>query len=50
MMLLVAGDAEPTVDLTPDEEAAVMASKAAATRNEFASDEQIQMTWAKHGL
>lgn len=43
-------DDEPPVSLTPDEQAAVAASKAAASRGEFATDDQVQAVWAKHGL
>ena len=35
---------------TPEEDAAVAASKAAAARGEFATDEQVRAVWAKHGL
>lgn len=38
------------VTLSADERAAVAASKAAAARGEFATDEQVWATWAKHGL
>jgi CubicO group peptidase (beta-lactamase class C family) len=33
-----------------DERAAIATSKAAAARGEFATDEQVRTTWAKHGL
>lgn len=36
--------------LSPEEHAAVVASKAAAARGEFATDEQVRAAWAKHGL
>jgi hypothetical protein len=51
-MLALAGseiDGQP-VPLSPDERAAIALSKAAAARGEFASDEQVRATWAKHGL
>ncbi len=32
------------------EQAAIAASKAAAARGEFATDEQVRAVWAKHGL
>jgi len=38
------------VPLTHEEQAAVAASKAAAARGEFATDEQVRAAWAKHGL
>jgi len=52
VVLRLAGEAdeEPPVALAPDERAAVAASKTAAARGEFATDEQVRATWAKHGL
>ena len=51
VVLQLAGtDDEPAVPLTPEEQAAVAASKAAAARGEFATDEQVRAVWAKHGL
>jgi len=50
MLRLTGADDEPPVALTADERSAIAASKAAATRGEFASDEQVRNTWAKHGL
>jgi hypothetical protein len=50
ILRLTGADDEPQVALSPDERAAVAASKAAAARGEFASDEQVRATWAKHGL
>jgi hypothetical protein len=38
------------VPLTPDEQAAIASSKAAAARGEYATDEQVRAVWAKHGL
>lgn len=49
VLRLARDDAEP-VALLPDERAAILASKAAAARGEFATDEQVRATWAKHGL
>jgi len=49
LRLTGAGD-EPPVPLTPDEQAAITASKAAAGRGEFATDEQVRAVWTKHGL
>ncbi len=43
--------AEPTpYELTPEEEADIVASDRAAARGEFATDEQMRAIWAKHGL
>jgi hypothetical protein len=50
MLRLTGTDDEPPVTLSADERAAITASKAAAARGEFASDEQVRTTWAKHGL
>jgi hypothetical protein len=50
MLRLTGTDNEPPVALSTDERAAITASKAAAARGEFASDEQVRATWAKHGL
>jgi hypothetical protein len=47
---LTGTDSEPPVPLTPEEQAAIAASKAAAARGEFATDEQVRAVWAKHGL
>jgi hypothetical protein len=49
VLQLARDDGEP-VTLTHDERAAIAASKAAASRGEFASDEQVRAAWAKHGL
>lgn len=51
VVLLLAGmNDEPPLALSPDERAAIAASKAAAARGEFATDDQVRATWAKHGL
>jgi hypothetical protein len=50
VLRLAGADDEPPVSLTPDEQAAVAVSKAAAARGEFATDEQVRAVWAKHGL
>ena len=51
MVLHLAGaDEEPPVPLTLEEEAAIAASKAAAARGDFATDEEVRAAWAKHGL
>jgi hypothetical protein len=51
-MLALAGheiDGQP-VPLSAEERAAINLSKAAAARGEFATEEQVRATWAKHGL
>jgi len=49
LLQLTRDDAEP-VALSPDERVAISRSKDAAARGEFATDEQVRATWAKHGL
>ena len=50
VLRLTGADDELPLPLTPDERAAIAASKAAAARGEFATDEQVRAVWAKHGL
>lgn len=50
MVLQLAGDAQPVMELTPEEEAAAMRSREAAARGEFATDGQMRAIWAKHAL
>ena len=50
VLRLTGADDEPPVRLTSEEQTAIAASKAAAARREFASDEQVRAAWAKHGL
>jgi hypothetical protein len=51
VVLQLAGTEETDrVVLSADERAAIAISKAAAARGEFATDEQVRATWAKHGL
>ena len=50
VLRLIGTDGEPPVALSVDERAAIAASNSAAARSEFASDEQVRATWAKHGL
>jgi len=40
---LTGADDEPPVPLTPEEQAAIAASKAAAARGEFATDEEVRV-------
>jgi hypothetical protein len=49
LLQLAGSDTEP-VALSPEEREAIAASKAAAARGEFATDEEVRATWAKHGL
>lgn len=50
VLRLTGSDDEAPVSLTPEEQAAIAASKAAAARGEFATDEEVSAVWAKHGL
>jgi hypothetical protein len=50
VLRLTGVDDEAPAPLTPEEQAAIAASKAAAARGEFATDEQLRAVWAKHGL
>jgi hypothetical protein len=50
VLRLSGADDEPPVSLTPEEQATITASKAAAARGEFATDEQVRTVWAKHAL
>jgi predicted transcriptional regulator len=51
VVLQLAGSEEVApIALSADERAAIAASKAAAARGEFATDEQVRAIWAKHGL
>lgn len=44
-----ASDEEP-LSLTDQEQAAIAVSKAAAARDDFATDEEVRAVWTKHGL
>jgi hypothetical protein len=50
ILQLAGGEEAAPVVLSTDERAAIATSKAAAARGEFATDEQVRTTWAKHGL
>jgi hypothetical protein len=50
LLRLVGADDEGPIPLTPVEEAAIRASKAAAARGDFATDDEVRAVWAKHGL
>lgn len=49
-MLALAGKGTEPLPLTPEEQAAIARSKAAAGRGEFASEQQVRDVWDKHGL
>ena len=48
VLRLAGSDDETPAPLSPDERAAIAASKAAAARGEFASDDQVRAVWSKH--
>jgi hypothetical protein len=50
VLRLAGSDEGPPVMLSVEERAAIAASKSAAARGEFASDEQVRAAWAKQGL
>jgi hypothetical protein len=50
VLMLAEADDSPVVKLSDDERAAIATSKDAVARGEFATDEQVRATWAKHGL
>jgi hypothetical protein len=50
LQLAGADDDVSPVTLSSDERAAIAASKAAAARGEFATDQQVRAVWSKHGL
>jgi hypothetical protein len=50
VLRLVGADEGAPVALAPEERTAIAASKAAASRGEFATDEEVRAVWAKHGL
>jgi hypothetical protein len=50
VLRLTGADDTLVAALSPEERAAIAASKAAAARGKFATEEQIRAVWAKHGL
>ena len=50
VIMAMAGNEPPVIQLTAEEEASLDKSLAQAERGEFASDEQVRAIWAKHGL
>ena len=50
VIIQLVGSDVAAVSLSFEEREALARSKAAAARGEFASDEQVQAVWAKHGL
>jgi hypothetical protein len=50
LLLQLAGEEQPVIQLTAEEEASFEESLAQAARGEFATDEEVRAVWAKHGL
>lgn len=50
VILMLAQEEAAPVPLSAEERNAIAASKAAAARGEFATDEQVRALWSKHGL
>jgi hypothetical protein len=50
VLLELAGEDQPLVELTAEEEASFDESLAQAERREFATDEEVRAVWAKYGL
>jgi hypothetical protein len=50
LLLQLAGEEQPAVELTAEEASSFEESLAQAERGEFATDEQMRAIWAKHGL
>jgi predicted transcriptional regulator len=50
MLLQLAGEDQPVVQLSAEEAASFDESLAQAERGEFATDKQVRAVWAKYGL
>ncbi len=50
MLLQLAGQDQPVIQLTPEEEASFEELLAQQQRGEFATDEQVRSIWTKHDL
>ena len=50
IVLAYAGDDQDVIQLTTEEEASFAESLAQAARRQFATEEQVEAVWAKHGL
>jgi hypothetical protein len=50
MLLQLAGEDQPLLQLSPEEEASLDESLAQADSGEFATDEQVRAIWAKRNL
>jgi len=50
VLLQLAGEDQPVIELTPEEAASFDESLAQAEHHEFATDEQVRAIWSKYGL
>ncbi|MGQ0444044.1 MAG: hypothetical protein ACT4O2_02685 [Beijerinckiaceae bacterium] len=50
MLLQFAGEDQPMIQLTAEEESSFEVSLAQAERGEFATADEVRAIWAKHGL
>jgi hypothetical protein len=50
ILLQLAGEDQPVLQLSTEEEASFNESLAQADRGEFATDDQVRAIWAKHDL
>jgi hypothetical protein len=50
LLLQLAGEDQPVLQLSTEEAASFDESLAQADRGEFATNEQVRAIWAKHGL
>jgi hypothetical protein len=50
LMALVGYEELPAVAMTTAERASIAVSKTAASKSEFASEDEVRAVWAKHGL
>ena len=50
VMLTLAGDGRPTIELSPEEEADLIEAQAEMARGEFATEVEVQAVFAKYRL
>jgi hypothetical protein len=50
LLLQLAGEDQPPIQLTDEEEASLEESIQQMERGEFATDEEVRAIWAKYGL
>ena len=49
VLLQLAGEEQPVIQLTAEEDADLAAADEEIARGEFATDEEMSAIWAKHG-